>query len=160
MVFFSVLGLFWGEEVVFRIFFFAVHECGRQEKKEIFVAGLSKGPFPEPYSRGGSFFRPLLPAGFPAMIRGKRRNSGDVEIRWEGNRSGGIHVVLPSSPLLSPSVSFIPRSISFHFLNVACFVDNQRNGLLFEVRGFFSSDSHFFCLRKKCESQERIFRFS
>ena len=115
MVFFSVLGLFWGEEVVFRIFFFAVHECGRQEKKEIFVAGLSKGPFPEPYSRGGSFFRPLLPAGFPAMIRGKRRNSGDVEIRWEGNRSGGIHVVLPSSPLLFSSVSFIPRSISFHF---------------------------------------------
>ena len=115
MVFFSVLGLFWGEEVVFRIFFFAVHECGRQEKKRYLWQGFRKGRSRNHTAGAALFFRPFLPAGFPAMIRGKRRNSGDVEIRWEGNRSGGIHVVLPSSPLLSPSVSFIPRSISFHF---------------------------------------------
>ena len=111
----------------------------------------------------------FLPCGFSRRVEGSETDWRPREARRAADEDGlempslrharppgarRLHAALPSSRL-SPSVSSFSESISSYFEGVFILLIIRKVGLSFETPGFFSSDSHFFCLRKKCESQER-----
>ena len=99
---------------------------------------------------GRLFFRFLPQREAPPPVPPCRRNRA---------RAGNSPQPDPKRPYprRPPSLHFIssiPMPICPHFEGKPYCLNNQRSKRFLEPRGFFSSDSHFFCLRKKCESLE------